>query len=97
MWTKQERAKKLWRVGATLVGGIFLLGFSLHSAQADSESLKLGVVKGAVDGPFYIAKDKGYFGAENLVGQLERTDYLIVQIVNIDGGHGYLLALRTST
>jgi NitT/TauT family transport system substrate-binding protein len=43
-----------------------LLVASLASGQAAAEALKLGTVKGALVGPFYIAQEKGYFASEGL-------------------------------
>ncbi len=71
MWNKQDR---LQRVGALVVFGLFLLAVGTVSARAASVPLKLGVVKGAVDGPFYIARDKGYFDAENLAVEIVYFD-----------------------
>jgi len=74
MRTKRDRARNSRHIGVTIVVGLFLLGLSITSVRAGGETLKLGVVKGAVDGPFYVARDKGYFAAQDLAVEIVYFD-----------------------
>src|SRR6185437_4137369 len=41
---------------------------------ACAEDVKVGAIKLAIDGPFYIAQDKGYFAAEGLDVEMKYLD-----------------------
>ena len=47
---------------------------SVASAQAGTDALKLGTVKGTLVGPFYLAEEKGYFAAEDLAVEIVYFD-----------------------
>jgi NitT/TauT family transport system substrate-binding protein len=56
-----------------LAGLVLLAALALAQAQA-AQTVKLGMVKGTVSGPVYIAQDKGYFAAEGLTVELVYFD-----------------------
>jgi NitT/TauT family transport system substrate-binding protein len=63
------------RIGrrASIVWAVLAL-VALFATGAGAETVKIGVVKGAVVGPVYLAQDKGYFAAEGLTVEIVYFD-----------------------
>ncbi len=63
-----------------------LLASALSAPDAAAEAVKLGVVKGTVVGPAYIAEAKGYFTAEGL--QVEIVNFEAAQPIAVAAASG---------
>jgi NitT/TauT family transport system substrate-binding protein len=58
-------------------GGVVAAFVFMHapvSYGAGEETIKIGAIKLAIDGPFYIAQEKGYFAAEGLTAEMKYLD-----------------------
>ena len=74
MYSRDKRSCEGIAVAATrLACCVVLAALALAPARA-AETVKLGMVKGTVSGPVYIAQDKGYFAAEGLTVELVYFD-----------------------
>jgi NitT/TauT family transport system substrate-binding protein len=65
---------ELRRMAICVTAALALLVAGLPAPGAGAETVKIGVVKGAVVGPVYIAQDKGYFAAEGLTVEIVYFD-----------------------
>jgi NitT/TauT family transport system substrate-binding protein len=54
--------------------GVAVMLAVLVSRLATAEDISVGAIKLAIDGPFYIAQDKGYFAAEGLNVEIKYLD-----------------------
>ena len=73
-WTPRRCVVATCRFAAIFLISVALLAAPLVSAQAGTEALKLGTVKGTLVGPFYLAAEKGYFAAEDLAVEIVYFD-----------------------
>lgn len=59
---------RVWAMAAALSG------FAIAAGAAHAETIKIGIGPVTASGPIFIAQDKGYFSAENLVAETVSLD-----------------------